>query len=92
MRLGCASLFLSFCEHATTVERVIDNLAHGRSLWIDVHSVACFEMPDDAFSRNLECHAGQLRKAPGLDMIDSHKPLVQRQVCIKSHDCLNPSN
>ena len=91
-RLGRARLVLCFRKHAPTIERVVDDLAHCRSLRIYVHSVARFEMSDDALSRYLERHAIELRKSARLDMIDSHKPLVQRQVCIKSHDCLNSSN
>jgi len=75
-RLGRARLFVSFREHATTVQRVINDLAYGRGLRIDVHSVARFEMTDDAFRRNVERRPGQLREATSLDMIDSHKPLI----------------
>jgi hypothetical protein len=74
--LGRATLVLCLCKHAPTIQRIVDNLAHCRSLRVNVHSVARFEMSDDALSRDLESHAVQLRKSACLDMIDSHKPLV----------------
>ena len=88
--LSCGAVF-GFREHATAVQRIINYLAHCRSLWIDVHSVARFEVPDDALRGYLESNAVKLRITTCLDMIDSCKPLIQRQVCIKSHDCLYSS-
>src|SRR5687767_7416919 len=89
MALSSARLVLCFREHATAVKRIVDNLAYRRSLWINVHSIARFQVSDDALGCDIESHAVQFRKPACLDMIDSHKPLIQRQVCIKSHDCLN---
>src|SRR5688572_2517551 len=89
MTLGRARLVLCFRKHATAVKRIVDDLAYRRSLWINVHSVARFQMSDDTLGRDVESHAVQLGKPARLDMINSHKPLIQRQVCIKSHDCLN---
>jgi hypothetical protein len=90
-RLRRARLVLGFREHASTVQRIVDDLAHGRSFRINVHPVASFEVSDDALSCDFESNAVQLGIPARLDMIDSHKPLIQRQVCIKSHDCLNSS-
>jgi hypothetical protein len=56
-RLSRAGLFLGFREHASTVQRIVDDLAHGRSLRINVHSVASFEVSDDPLSRDLERNA-----------------------------------
>src|SRR5689334_3656605 len=89
--LRCASVLFGFSEHATAVQRIINDLAHCRSLRIDVHSVARFEVSDDALRSYLESNAVKLRITTRLDVIDSHKPLIQRQVCIKSHDCLYSS-
>jgi hypothetical protein len=75
-RLGRAGLVLCFRKHATTIQRIVDDLAYCRSFRINVHPVARLEMSDDAFGRYLESHAVQLRKAARLNMIDSHKPLV----------------
>ena len=58
--LRCASVLFGFSEHATTVQRIINDLAHCRSLWIDVHSVARFEVPDDALCSYLESNAVKL--------------------------------
>ena len=89
--LSRAGVFLGFSEHATAVQRIIDDLAHCRSLWIDVHSVARFEVPDDALRGYLKSNAVELRITTRLNVINSTKPLIQRQVCIKSHDCLYSS-
>ena len=90
-RLRRAGVFLSFSKHATAIQRIVNDLAHCRSLWVDVHSVARFEVSDDTFCSYLEGEAVEFRKTARLDVIDSHKPLIQRQVCIKSHDCLHSS-
>jgi len=89
--LGGACVFLGLGKHATTVQRIVDNLADGRSFRINVHSVARFQMSDNTLGRYLECDAVEFRIASRLNMIDLHKPLIQRQVCIKSHDCLHSS-
>ena len=56
-RLRRAALVLRLRKHASTVQCIIDDLAHGRGFRIDVHSVASFEVPDDALSRNLKSNA-----------------------------------
>src|SRR5689334_11588071 len=48
LSLGGAGVFFGFSEHATAVERIIDDLAHCRSFRIDVHSVARFQVSNDA--------------------------------------------
>ena len=74
--LRCARVFLSFSEHATAVQRIINDLAHCRSFWIDVHSVARFEVSDDTFRSYLKGNTVQLRKTARLNVINSHKPLI----------------
>jgi len=69
-------LLFGFRKHATTVQRIVNNLTHCRSLWIDVHSVARFQMSDDTLSRYVKRQAIKLRKTTCLDVIDSHKPLI----------------
>jgi hypothetical protein len=91
LTLSRAGMFLSLREHATAVQRIINDLANRRSFRIYIHSVARFQMSDDAFCGYLESDAVELGITSRLYMIDSHKPLIQRQVCIKSHDCLYSS-
>jgi hypothetical protein len=43
-------------------------------------------MPNDTFGRYFQNGSGELRKAPRLNMIQSLKPLSQRQSFIKIHD------
>jgi hypothetical protein len=43
-------------------------------------------MPNNTFGRNFQNGAGELRKAPCLNMIESLKPLSERQSFIKIHD------
>jgi hypothetical protein len=89
--LSRAGVFLGLGEHATTVQRIVDDLAHCRSFGINIHSVAGLQVSDDALGSDLEGEPAQLGIAPRLNMIDPHKPLIQRQVCIKSHDCSHSS-
>jgi hypothetical protein len=91
LSLSGAEVFFGFSEHATAVQRIINDLAHCRSLWIDVHSVARFEVPDNALRSYLKSNAVELGITTSLDVVDSHKPLIQRQVRIKSHDCFYSS-
>jgi hypothetical protein len=74
LRGACA--FFGFRKHATAVKRIVNNLTHCRSLWINVHSVARFQMSDDTLGSYLERQAIKLRKTTCLDVIDSHKPLI----------------
>jgi hypothetical protein len=45
-------------------------------------------MTNNALSSYLKHCAGQLRKAPRLNVIDSLKPLSQRQALIEIHDLI----
>ena len=58
--LSRACVFLGFGVHATTVQCIVDDLAHCRSFWINVHSVARFQMPDNTLGRYLERDAIKL--------------------------------
>lgn len=59
-RLRRAGVFLGFSKHATAIQRIVDDLAHCRSLWVDVHSVARFQMSDDTLGRYVERQAIEL--------------------------------
>jgi hypothetical protein len=66
----------------TSVESVVNNLSHGRNVRVNIHSITRGKMPNDSFGGYLICGTGQLRKASCLDMIDSLKPLSQRQAFV----------
>ena len=55
-----AGVFLGFSEHATAVQCIVDDLAHCRRLWVDVHSVARFEMSDDTLCSYVKRQAIEL--------------------------------
>ena len=76
LSLRGAGVFFGLSEHATAVERIVDDLAHCRSFRINVHSVARFQVSDDALCSNLKSQAVQLRITTRLDVIDSHNPLI----------------
>jgi hypothetical protein len=78
--------FRGFGVHTPAVERVIDNLANGGDIRIHIHAITRRQVPNNTFSGNLQNGAGELRKAPCLNMIQSLKPLSQRQSFIKIHD------
>ena len=59
-------MFLGFSKHATAVQRIVDDLAHCGSLWVDVHSVARFQMSDDTLGSYLERQARRFSKAAHL--------------------------
>ena len=42
LSLRCAGVFFGFCEHATAVQRIINDLADSRCFRVNVHSVARF--------------------------------------------------
>src|SRR5205807_8624631 len=85
----CASYLSSFSVYTTSVESIVDNLSNCRNVRIHIHAVARGEMTNDALCRNFTCGAGQFRKSPCLNMIDSLKPLSQRQALVKIHDSLS---
>src|SRR6266446_4480373 len=73
-------------KHSATVKSVINYFANSGSIRIYVHSVAGAQMSDDALGRNTHSHARQLRIPTRLNVINSKKPLIQRQMFTKSHD------
>jgi hypothetical protein len=84
--LGC------FSENSAAVQGVVNDFSNGGSVGIYVHSVASTQMPQDTLSGDLKRHAPQFRVSPGLNMVDSENPLVERQMSIKSHGYLLSSN
>jgi len=84
--LGCASYFSGFSENSTTIQGVIDNFPDSRNIGVYIHSVASTEMAQNAFRCNLHCRARQLGKTPSLDMVNSLKPISERQVHVEIHD------
>ena len=79
-----------FGENSTAVQSVVDYLADRRCVGIYVHPITSAQVTDYAFSGNIPRDAGQLGETARLNMINSEKPLIQRQVLTKSHDCVLP--
>jgi len=73
--LSCP-LFAAFSKHTTSVQGIVNDLADGRRFWINVHSVARFEMSNDSFRSDFQSKATQFGIASCLDMIDSKQPLI----------------
>ena len=86
VRLSCARNFRGFSVYTPAVERVVNNLTHRRNIRVHIHTIARGKMSQDTLSGNLQHRAGKLRKAPRLDVIESLKPLSQRQALVKIHD------
>jgi hypothetical protein len=58
-RLRRARLVVRLREYATSVERIINDFAHCRRFGINIHSVARFQVSDDALGCDFESHAVQ---------------------------------
>ena len=84
--LSCASYFSGFSENPTTIQGVIDDFPDSRNIGVYIHSVAGAEMAQNTFSCNLHRRARQLGKTPSLDMVNSLKPISERQVHVEIHD------
>jgi len=74
--------FRGFGIDTASVESVINNLSHSRNVGVNIHSITRGQMPNDSFGGNFICRSSKLRKASCLDMIDSLKPLSQRQALV----------
>src|ERR1700730_8398336 len=74
--------FRGFGIDTPSVESVINNLSHGRDVRVNIHSITRGKMPNNSLGGDFICRTGQLRKASCLDMIDSLKPLSQRQALV----------
>jgi len=88
---GLCSPVACLRENSAPVQCVVYDLTNSGGFGIDVHTVTRFEMSDDAFSGDLKRNSCQLGIASRLDMINSEQPLIQRQMCIKSHDYVKSS-
>jgi len=86
--LSCPGNLRSFRIDTPTVESIIDNLSYGRNVWVDVHAITSSEVTKNALGGNFQHGTGKLRKAPSLYVINSLKPLNQRQTLVKIHDSL----
>jgi hypothetical protein len=85
------SSVVCFREHSAAVQCVVDNLTNSGGFGVDVHAVTRFQMSDDSFGCDFKRNSRQLGIASRLDMVNSKQPFVQRQMCIKSHDCVKSS-
>ncbi|GEM_PF-5350347 len=75
--------------NASSVEGIVNNLSNSRNIRINVHAITRGKVTNDAFRCDLARGTGQLRKSPRLNMINSLKPLSQRQALVKIHDSLS---
>src|SRR6202022_2677256 len=85
--LGGARLTLCrFGKNSAAVESVINYFANRGSVRIYVHSVTGAQMPHNTPRRNPHSPPRQLRIPTRLNVINSKKPLIKRQMFAKSHD------
>jgi len=87
--LSSASDFGRFGINATPVESVINDLSHSGNVRIYIHPIARCEVADDTLSGDFAGCASQFRKPPCLNVINSLKPLSQRQAFVQIHDLLS---
>jgi hypothetical protein len=90
--LSGARVFGRFSKHSSTVQRIVNNLANCGCLRIHVHAVARFQMSNDPFGCDFQRNTDEFRITTRLDVINSQEPFIQRQMHIKSHDYVKPSN
>ena len=76
--LRSATIIRSFSEHATTVQRIIYDLADGRSIWIDIHAVTGAQVTHNTLCRNVQSRAVQFGETACLYVVNSKNPLIQR--------------
>jgi hypothetical protein len=82
---GSAAIIAGFSVNAAAIQSVINDLSDGRSIRIDVHPITCPKVTQDTLSGNGQRSAAQLGVAACLYMVNSLKPLIQRQMPVKSH-------
>jgi hypothetical protein len=81
-------MFRTFREYSTAVQRIINDFSHSRRVGIYIHPVTGTQVPDNALCRNVQSNPAQLRITPSLNVVNFQNPLIERQVSIKSHDCV----
>jgi hypothetical protein len=74
--------FRGFGIDTASVEGIVNNLPHGRNVRVNIHSITRGQMPNNTLGGDFICRTGKLGKASRLDMIDSLKPLSQRQALV----------
>jgi hypothetical protein len=71
LSLSSARDFGGFSIDTSSVESVVNYLSHGRNVRVNIHSITCGQVTNNTLGGNFHRRAGQLRKAPGLDVINS---------------------
>jgi hypothetical protein len=66
----------SLSVNATTIQSVVNNLTHSRDVWIDIHTIACAQVTQDALGCDIQSRAVQFRETACLDVVNSQNPLV----------------
>jgi len=82
---GRAAVVAGFSENAAAIQSVINDLSDGGSIRINVHPITCSQVTQDTLSGDGERRPAQLRVAACLYVVNSLKPLIQRQMPVKSH-------
>ena len=88
---GCAGLLCGLGKDSAPVESVINYFANGGSIRIYVHSITGTQVSDNTLGRYPHSYPRQLRIPTRLNVVNSKKPLIQRQMFTKSHDLFNSS-
>ena len=68
--LGSPGPFARLGENTPPIKCIIYDLAHRRSVWIDIHTVAGTQMSKNAFSSDVQSCSHQLGIASRLYMVD----------------------
>src|SRR6185295_8350478 len=87
-KLRSARDFGSLGVDAPAVESIVDNFSDCGNIRIHIHPITGREMTNYSLGSNFQYGTGQLRKTPCLNMVDSLKPLSQRQALVKIHDSI----
>src|SRR6266849_3679821 len=71
LSLSSARDFGGFSIDTSSVESVVNDLSNSRNVRVNVHPITRRQVTDNALGCNFLRRTGQLRKAPGLDVINS---------------------
>jgi hypothetical protein len=71
--------------HAPAVESVVNYFTDRGNVRINIHPITGREMTNNSLGGDFQNGTGQLGKTPRLNVVDSLKPLSQRQALIKIH-------
>jgi len=79
------SVVEGFGEDAAAVEGVVDDLADGGDIRIDVHAVTSAQVTDDSLGRDVEGGSAQLGVTARLNVVNHLQPFCQRKSLSSDH-------